>query len=187
MTFILTINIIIIILQITIIAAFFFHIWHFHITRKAPCVFMPKEIIPKIIEALDINKKSKFYDLGSGDGRIIFALNEKFQKTKLFGIDISPWNIFWSNVKRKKTQNNENITFIKQDIMKTDLKNATHIFAYLFPEFMPKLLPKLKKELRPGTIFISCDFTFADKKPIRTIDLGRKEGTIARHLYVYKF
>ena len=157
------------------------------ITRKAPCVFMPKEVIPEIVKALDLNKSSILYDLGSGDGRIVFALHRETPDAKLTGIDISPFLTAYTNSLKNKLKSSENIHFINDNIMRADLGDATHIFAYLFPEFMIRLLPKMEKELKPGTIFVSCDFPFTGKKPIKTIDLGRKETEKARYLYIYKF
>ncbi|MEI6296869.1 MAG: methyltransferase domain-containing protein [bacterium] len=165
----------------------FFLFWHSYATRNSPYISIPNEVLPETIKTLHVKKGDIVYDLGSGDGKVLFALYEKEPNAKYIGIDISYWPYFVS--KRKKEQNHDkaDLTFYRQDVFDTELSAATHIFIYSSAQFMDDILPKLKKELVKGTRLVSCDFKFSDKKEIQVIDLGRQGEKFGKNLYVYEF
>lgn len=157
-----------------------------YITTRVPFVPVSGEIVGSIIEALELKKSSVLYDLGSGDGRILFAAAEKFPGAKLIGIEkaplpllISKLPLFW----HKRTD----ISIVSEDFFDVSLYSATHIFTYLSPEDMDELLPKFERELSPGTRLVTCDFVFSKKLPDKEIDLGRGDFKLSKKLYVYVF
>lgn len=168
-------------------AVLLFMIWHQFLTRKAPYISIPKEILPQIAEILDIKKGDMVFDLGSGDGRVIFHLYEKEPEATYIGVDISPWPYFVSKTKRNRDYRDSNIQFLRQDILTTDIDNATHIFTYLLPELMDKILPKLEADLQKGAKLVSCDFKFSQKEPAETIDLKRENEEFGKKLFLYEF
>ena len=155
-------------------------------TTRVPFVPVKSEIVGNIIEALELKENSVLYDLGSGDGRILFAAAEKFPGAKLIGIEKAPLPLLLSKLPifwHKRT----NISVISEDFFNVPLQEATHIFTYLFPETMDELLPKLERELSSGTRLVTCDFVFSKKFPDKEIDLGRGELKLSKKLYVYVF
>jgi hypothetical protein len=59
----------------------------------------------------------------------------------------------------------DRVKFIEQDLFKTDIREATVVSLYLYPELNLRLRPKLLRELRPGTRIVSHEFDMDDWKP----------------------
>lgn len=159
-------------------------LWSLAVT-KAPFVPIPEAVLPNIVETLKLNNSAVLIDLGSGDGRVLFAASKCFPNLRCVGIDKALFAI-WSArfVRRGKFPN---VSFVRKNFFKYPLNEATHVFTYLFPKLMNELLPKLEQELKPGTRLVSCDFQFSNKQPIQTIELNRPEHALGRTLYVYEF
>ncbi len=156
------------------------------ITTRVPFVPVSGEIVGNIIEALELKENSILYDLGSGDGRVLFAAAEKFPRVKLIGIEKAPLPLLLSRLPlfwRERTD----ISIVSEDFFNVPLHSATHVFTYLFPEIMDELLPKFEREFSPGTRLVSCDFVFSKKFPDKEIDLGRGEFKLSKKLYIYIF
>lgn len=85
-----------------------------------------------------------FYDLGSGYGRVLFYGASLFPKTKFIGVELVPERV--AETKRMaQTGNFSNVSFIEQDVLKTDLSQGTIFYMYNpFPEIMPQVLEKLR-------------------------------------------
>lgn len=155
-------------------------------TRFTP---VPNSILKEIEGVLIIKDNSILYNLGCGDGRVLFYLLKQNSKAEYIGVED---NLFllssaylrnWWNKKRNKNV----IKIIKGDFFKQDLSKATHIFTYLDPKSIDDLLPKLDQELKPGTRLISLNFQFTVKKPISEVDLIKRRYQPIRKIFVYEF
>lgn len=155
---------------------------------KAPFVCLPLEVIPEIINQLNLTPESIFYDLGSGDGRILAAAHQKTPLAKFYGVEKELLAHIIAKHKLKNLIKTGHLNLIHKNFFKTNLSQASHVFTYLFPELMNDLLPKLQKELKPGTILISCDFPFSKKSPEQIVTLSnRPPHALGKRLLVYKF
>ncbi|KKP62076.1 MAG: hypothetical protein UR57_C0013G0001, partial [Candidatus Nomurabacteria bacterium GW2011_GWE2_34_25] len=142
-----------------------------------------------IEKALNINEDSVVYDLGCGDGRVLFYLYKNNPKAKYIGIENSQFPLLVFNVRNWffKRKNKSNISIIGKDFFDVNLSDATHIFTYLYPNVMDDLIPKLDKELKSGTRLISASFRFTGRREIEEIDLKRNNYQLAKKVYVYEF
>ena len=169
---------------------FLLFLWMWSIIKsKTPFIAVPNKILPDIEKLLDLKDDSVVYNLGCGDGRVLFYLSKKKSKAKYIGIEnsffpylLAQTRLFW--YKRKK---NINISIINEDFFNTDLSKATHVFTYLYPNIMDDILPKLDKELKPGTKLFSISFHFTGKREVLEIDLKRGKYQLAKKIYVYEF
>ena len=133
----------------------------------APYVPTKMEAIRKILRLAGVKKGKKFYELGSGDGRVVVAA-AKLGATS-HGIEQSLLRILYSkykaiNIKRAK--------FIHDNIFRKDYSDADIIYIYLLMKGVVKLETKLKKELKKGSIVITQTYHFKNWKPFRKIDLS---------------
>lgn len=189
------VNILLYVLEIVLLITFFtviilFIFWSIgNFKNKVPFVTSPSSVSKDIAKALEVNDQSIVYDLGSGDGRILFYLAKTNPRAKYVGVENSIFPILLSKINllfnKKKIGNS--VEIINKDFFKQDLSNATHIFTYLYPNVMDELLPKFEKELKPGAKLVSLSFSFASKRPINEIDLGRGKYKLGRKLFVYQF
>lgn len=178
---------VLIILLITIISFVLWSIGNFK--NRVPFVTASSAVLKDIKEALLIKDDSIVYDLGCGDGRILFYLSHYNKKAKYIGIDNSIFPVLLSKAGAFLNNKKEgvNIQIINNNFFKQDLSNATHIFTYLYPDIMDELLPKFKNELKKGTRLVSLSFKFKDKEPINEIDLNRSKYKLGRKIFVYEF
>ena len=157
--------------------------------NKVPFVSASNAVLKDIAKALDIKDNSVVYDLGCGDGKILFYLSRLNSKAKYIGIENVIFPLFLSRfgalLNSKKTGNN--VEIINNNFFKQDLSNATHVFTYLYPNIMDDLLSKFESEFKPGTRLVSLSFKFRNKVPVSEIDLGRSKYKLGRKLYVYQF
>ena len=153
---------------------------------KVPYIPVRKKVVNDIVASLKLSDDSILYDLGCGDGRILFAVAEMYPNVSCIGIEKAPFPLLAAKFKSLFSKT-KNVKIIGGNMFKTNVSNATHIFLFLFPELMDALLPKFEKELKPGTRVISCNFEFSNKKPIEVLDLKSKSNQLNRKLYIYNF
>lgn len=136
--------------------------------------FVPTKItrIKKILKIAGIKKGFIFYELGSGDGRVV--LEAARMGANSFGIEQSWIRILYSRWKACR-QNLPNAKFIHGDIFKQNLSNADLVFIFLLPKGVEKLELKLKKELKKGSVVITQTFHFKNWKPYKKILISDKQ------------
>jgi len=125
------------------------------------------EIAEEMLRMADVRKNDLVYDLGCGDGRIvIMAVKERGARG--VGVDLDPERIKESKENAKQAGVTGRVHFFQQDLFKTDIKKATVVMLYLWPEVNLRLRPKLFTDLRPGTRVVSHSHTMGDWKPDKT-------------------
>ncbi len=135
----------------------------------APFVPVPVEIEDKIIEILKLNSNSVFYDLGCGDARVILKALDKYPDIKAVGVEVAFFPYLLARFYIRKYKNAE---IRQEDIFKTDLSDASHIFMYLFPGIPGRLMPILEKKCKVGTKVVSCDFDDNSREATEIIELN---------------
>ena len=133
---------------------------------EVPFVATPSKVVDKMIEIAALKEGDVVYDLGCGDGRIVFAAIEH-KGVRGVGYDLDPARIEECREKAKAAGVEENTEFHEQDIFTVDLSPATVVTLYLVPEVNNRLLPKLLRELRPGTRILSHNYGFHAWPPER--------------------
>ena len=104
------------------------------------------------------------YDLGSGDGRIVIAAAKKFGARGV-GVEIDADLIKQARKNAQKAGIADRVTFLQQDLFKTDLSEATVVTLYLSNSINTRLRSILQRQLKPGARIVSHRFTFGDWKP----------------------
>jgi len=156
---------------------------------KVPFVGVPVDTLKDIEASLLLKEGSIVYDLGCGDGRVLFYLAKNNPKLKYIGIENSLFPFILAKFLSwwHKKFNKINVSIIRGDFFNIDLSNATHIFTYLYPNIMDDLLPKFDKELKKRTRLVSASFHFTAKKEIEEVDLKRGKYRLAKKFFVYEF
>jgi predicted RNA methylase len=114
------------------------------------------KIIDEILKNAGLKKGQLFFDLGSGDGRVVRAAVKKYQ-VRGVGIEINPLLILVSWILAKMEKLN-NIEFRRENLFATDIKNADVIFVFLMPETLKSLKSKIINECQKEVLFISHGF-----------------------------
>jgi ubiquinone/menaquinone biosynthesis C-methylase UbiE len=138
----------------------------------------PHEDIGGFFELVSLSSSDVVYDLGSGDGRLLFAALDK-GVGKVVGIDIDPVRIREATEAARSKGLDDRATFLEADVMEVSLADASVILCYLSNSASAALKPKLESELKPGTRVVMESFPVPGWKPIQTFDKGYK------HFYLY--
>jgi SAM-dependent methyltransferase len=103
---------------------------------------------------IDINEKSVFYDIGSGNGKIVLHLSLISNFGKYVGVEIDKVRYLYSKFIQNQVNSNDNIQFINDDIRNVDFSDATFVFVndLLFDE---SDVEYIVSQLKPGTHLIS--------------------------------
>lgn len=115
--------------------------------------------IDEVLKVMGLKPGKTFFDLGSGDGRVVRTAVEKYGVNGI-GIEINPWLILWSKLKTE----NGNPNFLRKNFWRMNLGKADYIYFYLGPMAAKKLAKKLTKECKPGTLVISKAFEMNELK-----------------------
>jgi precorrin-6B methylase 2 len=130
----------------------------------APYVATKSERIKKALKASKLKRGETFYELGSGDGRVVIEAAK--MGAKAYGIEQSWIRVLISRWKARKLANAK---FIHGNIFKHDLGVADVVFVFLLPKGINKLEPILKKNLKKGSRVITQTFHFTNWKPTNKI------------------
>ncbi|MFH0768731.1 MAG: methyltransferase domain-containing protein [Chloroflexota bacterium] len=140
------------------------------------------ECIDSFFELAPVSSSDIIYDLGSGDGRLLFAALEK-GAGKCIGIDMDHQLVNDAREAAKNKHVDDKLTFIEADVMEQDLSQASVILCYLLSSASAALKPKFEKELKPGTRIIMESFPVPGWKPTKTKELNGRSF----YLYIMPF
>lgn len=125
------------------------------LVKGAPFVPTPMEVSNRMIEIADLKKGQIVYDIGCGDGRVVYLASKKHD-VKATGFELSPFIYALARIRHFLWKSKAKIKF--RNFKKQNLSNADVIFCYLLPETMTRLAKKLNKELKPGAKVVSYSF-----------------------------
>ncbi|XP_071750901.1 ATP synthase subunit C lysine N-methyltransferase [Centroberyx gerrardi] len=125
---------------------------------KVPYLPSSKDQTLNIMKLLD-GRRGRLADLGSGDGRLVFAASSAgFQCT---GFEINSMLLAYARGKARWTGvPSSRAAFVKTDFWKTDLSAYNNVTAFLAPGVMEVLGEKLLKELPDDARVVACRFPF---------------------------
>jgi SAM-dependent methyltransferase len=133
-------------------------IWGDHPDSLAPYVPTPQPVVVDMLKMAETSSEDIVYDLGCGDGRILFTAVELFNAKKAVGFEINPYMIEGIEKKIIEKGLEDKIFIFRKNFIEVDLSEASVITIYLTTSGNMKLKPKLEAELKPGSRVISHDF-----------------------------
>jgi protein-L-isoaspartate O-methyltransferase len=148
----------------------------------APYVTSPQQIVERMLELADLKPGEMVYDLGSGDGRILFTAVQRFH-AKAVGVEISDVLAASTNerIQRLGLQNEARV--IHGDFREVDLTPADVVTMYLATEANEMMRPNLEKFLKTGARVVSHDYMVPGWKPkLVDKDLPEARGHV---IYLY--
>jgi SAM-dependent methyltransferase len=142
----------------------------------APFVPSANRTAEAMIELSGIKKGMKIYDLGSGNGKLLFLAAAKGAGAT--GYEINPVLALYSSMRTLISPYRKQVRTVCKNFWNADISGADVIFVYLLPWRMERLAAKLKKEAHPGTLIVSNSFIFPEWKILRQ--------DFKNHVYVFR-
>lgn len=130
------------------------------ITEETPYVQSPRIVVETMLKMAQVRASDFLIDLGSGDGRILITAAKKYG-ARGFGVDYDPRLVKLATDNAREAGVGDRVTFLEQDIFKTDLRSASVVAMYLLPNYNLVLKPRLL-QLKPGTRVVSHDYGMGD-------------------------
>jgi hypothetical protein len=129
-------------------------LWGYALTRVP---FLPTAVkdLPVMINAVGLSSSDTIYDLGSGNGAVVFAL-EKLTGARTVGVERTLWTHLWARL--RKWWHGSQATLVKGNFFDANLADATVVYCYLFPPVMARVGEKVRTDCKNGTKVVSRDF-----------------------------
>lgn len=140
---------------------------------RVPLYHASRDAWEKLEGLLPERPSLRFVDLGCGFGGPVAHLAKARPDGSFLGVEASPltWLVAWL---RCLPRANAHIRL--GSLWRTDLAEFDVVYAFLSPVPMPALWAKVRRELRPGTRFISHSFDVPGATPHRVIPVEGRDG-----------
>ena len=109
------------------------------------------ESVGRLLDLADLKDNDVVVDLGSGNGLIPLTAARMNARLRGRGVEIDPKLVKESNDQAKREGLADRVSFEHQNAFDVDLRDATVVTMWLFPELMRLLRPVILERARPGT------------------------------------
>lgn len=150
----------------------------------APYVPIRKKLTKDLLFFGGLSADDIFYDLGSGDGRILMSAVRDFGIRRAIGYEIAPWPYLKSRFLIQRAGLGNDIDIKRKNFFGADLSQATFIYMYLFPRLVYRLVGKIAGECQSDTKVLCPNFPIDvnEHKEFKLIKTGNF-GKITAYLY----
>jgi hypothetical protein len=137
------------------------------------------ESVERMLKLADLRDDDVVVDLGSGNGLIPLTAARMNSRLRGRGVDINPRLVEESNQTARTQGVGNRVRFEYRNAFDDDLRDATVITMWLFPELMRLLRPMILERARPGTRLLASTWDLGSWPP----DKSDTDGTPI-HLWV---
>ena len=186
--FLLLAVVLLVILLVTILLTFYaLFSLIFSTIKGAPYIKNDDIVIFQSLKLCGLDSTTKFVDLGSGDGKVLFIANAFFNANAIDGYEISPWPYRISMFKNYLLGSKSKIKIFCKSIFEVDLSTYNVIYAYLLPSLLKKLRPQILKALsvKPDLLIVTPAFQIDGLKPIKVDKVFHRKFNRFINIYVY--
>jgi Methyltransferase domain len=129
------------------------------------------ESVERMLTLAGLRDDDVVVDLGSGDGLIPLTAARMNPRLRGAGVDIDPALVERSNDRARTEGLAGRVRFEHRNAFDADLREATVVTMWLFPELMRLLRPMILERARPGTRVLTSTWDLGTWKPDK-VSLG---------------
>jgi hypothetical protein len=130
------------------------------------------ESVERMLTLAELRDDDVVVDLGSGDGLIPLIAARMNSRLRGWGVDIDPKLVEGSNARAEREGVADRVRFEHLNAFDVDLRDATVVTMWLFPELMRLLRPVVLERARPGTRVVTSTWDLGSWKPDAVDDNG---------------
>ena len=123
------------------------------------------ESVGRMLSLAELRDDDVVVDLGSGDGLIPLTAARMNSRLRGWGVDIDPELVAQSNQRARSEGVADRVRFEHRNAFDADLREATVVTMWLFPELMRLLRPVILERARPGTRILTSTWDLGSWKP----------------------
>jgi SAM-dependent methyltransferase len=120
--------------------------------------------IEKALMLANLKPNETLYDLGAGDGRVLFIAARDFG-AKAVGIEIGPIQCALIWLRAVASGFGSRIQVRWENFYKANLKDADVVFVYATSKEVMKLAPHLESQMKKGSRLVSISADFSEWEP----------------------
>ena len=138
-------------------------------------LFVPseQENVDRMLKLANLQDDDVVVDLGSGDGRVVLTAARMNPKVRGWGVDIDAKLVAESNANARNLGVADRVRFMHQNAFDTDLREATIVAMWFWPEMQRMLRPVLMARMRPGTRIVTNIWDLGSWPPDRVDNNGQ--------------
>src|SRR5687768_12847333 len=123
------------------------------------------ESVQRMLTLAELRDDDVVIDLGSGDGLIPLTAARMNPRLRGWGVDIDAKLVEQSNQRARSEGVADRVRFEHRNAFDVDLREATVVTMWLFPELMRLLRPVILERARPGTRVLTSTWDLGSWKP----------------------
>lgn len=123
------------------------------------------ESVERLLTLAKLQDDDVVVDLGSGDGLIPRTAARMNPKLRGWGVDINASLVDQANQLAREQGAGDRVRFYHRNAFDADLRDATVITMWLFPELMQLLRPVILERARPGTRVLTSTWNLGSWEP----------------------
>jgi hypothetical protein len=126
------------------------------------------ESVERMLRLAALRDSDVVIDLGSGDGLIPLTAARMNPRLRGLGVDINAKLVADSNERARSLGVSDRVRFEHRNAFDADLRDATVVTMWLFPELMRLLRPIILERARPGTRVVTSTWGLGGWEPDAT-------------------
>ena len=130
--------------------------------RFSPYVPSDQENVERMLRLAQLRDDDVVVDLGSGDGRIVLTAARMNKNLRGWGVDIDEKLVNEANAAARAQGVADRVQFFHRNAFDADLREATVIAMWLWPEMQRMLRPVIMAQARPGTRIVTNMWDLGD-------------------------
>ncbi len=128
----------------------------------------PHAVVEAMLQLAEVRSDDVLYDLGAGDGRIVIAAARRYG-VRAVGIELDARKVAEARANVARAGLSHRVEIRQGDALAADLREASVVTLFLFPEINARLAPKLRGELPAGARIVSHRFGLGAWPPERQV------------------
>ena len=146
---------------------------------QVPLFMTGSAVRRRLADLLAADRRLTFLDVGCGLGSVIAALKRARPDSEFHGVELALVPYLVSRLRAGRL----GCRVERRDLMSVDLAGYDVVYAFLSPAPMPALWRKARREMRPGSLFVSLAFPVPAVAPNWVVAVSERD----RHtLYVWR-
>jgi protein-L-isoaspartate O-methyltransferase len=129
--------------------------------------------VERMVRLAGLRDGETVMDMGSGDGRVVFAAAQANPTVRGIGVDIDAKLVQQASARAAELELSDRVRFEHLNAFDADLSQVDVVFMWFFPELMRLLRVKILDQARPGTRVVAPLWGFGSWPP----DASDKEPT----------
>ena len=123
------------------------------------------DTVERMLRLADLRDDDVVVDLGSGNGLIPLTAAAMNPRLRGWGVDIDPKLVAESNDRARQAGVADRVRFEHRNAFDAELRDATVVTMWLFPELMRLLRPMILERARPGTRLLTSSWDLGSWRP----------------------